>query len=371
MDNETQNLQKSRYYVPKIKKMRFFLMIFAILYTYGLHSRLQDFNVLIFGFAFPALYVISGYVVLWESEDIEKRILRTIGRTAICFAVMFVSYFALSLLADKSGTLALLASKSFWFDFLALNICALPIGSTIWFVQGLLYAYIIIYFIYKLKLLKLDIYIAVLCLAVTLFTGELSSFVGFRLFWHTYISGNFLTRALPYILIGCFIHRKEEILSNIFDSLKIVTVIGVGGMLTILEYLALSLSNNKVYVSHLLGMGIMAVGISFFCFFGDKKEKQLELLNNISRHEMMIPFFVCSPIYYLTVKLLKLDKEVFERLNSFAGIITLILSIAVLYLYHHIVTKIYSLKYRNYEKSESDDVIDFESAQQAYTDNND
>lgn len=349
MDNQTQELQGLRYYVPPIKKMRFFLMICAILYTYGVYSGLQDISAVIFGFAFPALYIISGYVVLWESEDIEKRILRTIGRTAICFVIMFAVSFALSLLVNKSGTMQLVTSKSFWVNFLAFNVCSLPIGSTIWYVQGLLYAYIIIYIIYKLKLLKLDIYLAALCLVVTLFTGELSSVVGFNLLGHTYIGGNFLTRALPYILIGCFIQRKEEFFVTKLDFINHIGIFVAGIILTIGEFLALAFTGNKVYVGHLFGMGIVAVAVCLFCFFVDETGIQSVLLGNLTRYEIMIPFYVCSPIYYLSVILIKLDDELLY-FSGYLGIITLLLSMAVLYIYAFMRFVVFVIKQRKQQK---------------------
>lgn len=78
-------LKQDTYYIPEIKKLRLLLTLSAILYTYNLHPILGDFNGIIFGFSFPALYIISGYLVLREDVDIEKRILRAVKRTAICF----------------------------------------------------------------------------------------------------------------------------------------------------------------------------------------------------------------------------------------------------------------------------------------------
>lgn len=48
----------------------------------------------------------------------------------------------------------------------------------------------------------------ILLLAVTVLTGELAGVVGFRFLGHEYLPGCFLTRALPYALAGCLIHRK-------------------------------------------------------------------------------------------------------------------------------------------------------------------
>ena len=320
-------------------------MMCAILYTYGSIGSLGDVNIGIFSFAFPALFVISGYVVLRESPNIEKRILRTIGRTALCFVILFALYLGLSFFVAKEATVALITSKTFWVDFLLLNICSLPIGSAIWFVQSLLYAYIIIYIIYKLKLLRLDIFIAVICLVVTLLTGEFASFVGFRFLGHAYLGGNFLTRALPYILIGCFISRKEMFFSN-FDVRHYFLLIVAGVFLSVLEWYVLMATKKYLYVGHIFGMGIVAVGICLFTFLMVGMEIQSNVLGALSRYELMIPYFVCSPVYYFLNMLFAANPELGSLIDNFAGILTLIISFALLYVYillHDMVMEIIGL----------------------------
>ena len=325
---------EKRYYLDAVKKMRVILMACAILYTFSTISLLGDIGSALFSFAFPALFIISGFLVLRKSKNVEKRILSTIKRTAICFVILFAADLILSLFIDGQTTLELLKSKSFWIDFLLLNICKLPVGSTLWFVQALLYAYIIIYLIYKCKLLKFDIYIAGLCLVVTLLTGELSSVIGFNFLGHDYIGGNFLTRALPYILIGCFINRKKDYFRNI-GSKKHIGIAVIGVVLSAAEYVVLALTGKKVYVGHLLGMGIVAVAISLFCFFVNGMKMRSKALKYLSRNELMIPFFVCSPIYDLLILLFRSSQPLANYFGNYIGIITLVISFLVLYLYYY------------------------------------
>ena len=346
-----EKLQQPRYYLPSIKKMRLLMMMGAILYTYGVYAGLSDLNGVIFGFSFPALYIISGYVVLWESPDLEKRILRAIKRAAICFVILFAVFFAMSLFVNKIGTLAIVSKKSFWINFLVFNVCDLPIGSTIWYVQALLYAYIIIYVIYKCKLLKFDIYIAAFCLVITMLTGELASVIGFDLFGKTYIGGNFLTRALPYILIGSFIQRKENFFFYGLDFLKNLVIFFVGIVLTIVEYYAITSTGNNVYVGHLFGMGVVAVGFCLFCFFVDGMRIRSSLLMSLTRYEIMIPFFICSPVYYLVVSLVARDEEWIYYLGEYLGVLTLLLSVAILYIYAFLRFLIFYLLHRKDEKN--------------------
>ena len=338
VEKEPQNSYKhkeQRYYLIAVKKMRVILMACAILYTFSPLSIFGDISSALFSFAFPALYIISGFLVLRRSKNIEKRILNTIKRTVICFVILFAAYLILSFFIDSQTTLEMLKSKSFWIDFLVLNICKLPAGSTIWFVQALLYAYIIIYLIYKCKLLKFDIYIAGLCLVVTLLTGEFSSVIGFNFLGHEYLGGNFLTRALPYILIGCFIYRKERIFGNISLRKHIVIAV-IGVVLSVAEYVVLDLTGKKAYVGHLLGMGLVAVAISLFCFLVDGMEMRSIPLKYLSRNELMIPFFVCSPIYDLLILLCRSSQSIANYLGNYIGIVTLVISFLVLYLYSYL-----------------------------------
>ncbi len=339
-------------YFPSIRKMRLYLLAFAILYTFGIFSPLSDYNQAIFSFAVPALYIMSGFVVLRESGNIEKRILRTIGRTAICFAVLAVIYFALSFILEREATLTAVASKRFWFDFVVLNIWKLPhLGSALWYVQAMLYAYIGIYIFYKIKLLRFDIYIAVFCIAVATIVGELADVIGFELYLTNnlvirYIGGNFLTRALPYILIGRFISRKEEK----FSSLKLgqIELLAVGGVIAaVAEYVILTVFDKRIYAGHLLGMGLVAVALCLYTFYYNDSDIGQKVLYPLSRYELMIPYYVCSPLYYTLFALLKSDvssNRLFVIMRSVVGLITLAVSFAILYMYAVIRREISKIK---------------------------
>lgn len=334
-----------QYYRPGVLKMRLVLIICAILYTYGSHTALTSANGVIFGFSFPALYIFSGYLVLRKSQNIEKRIIRAISRAAVCFLIMFATSVVLSLVANTSGTIKLLANRAFWLNLLILNKSYLPIGSVMWSVQALLYAYIIIYFIYKLDLLHLDIYIAIICLIFTVASGELSSVLDFKIRSFTYIGGNFLTRALPYVLIGCFIHRKKGFFYRL-DTAWYYAIIAVGIVFSIVEYCALFLTDNLRYTGHTVGSGLVAVGICLLTVFMSEAEIQSELLNPLSRYEIMLPFFVSSPIYYFLLWFFaNHHSEVMDKVSDFTGILTVILSVLALYVYS--VFRKYVLKSEN------------------------
>ena len=344
--NEMQPSLTERYYLPSVKKMRLFLTAFAILFTFGVSEELKEVSGTVLGFVFPTLYIICGYLVLREDVDLEKRILRAIGRTAICFISLTVIYFLLSLAFEPAFTLAAVATKRFWFDFIVMNVWNLPIGSTVWFVQALLYAYIAIFFLYKCKLLKFDIFFAVLFLAVTLLTGEFSSVVGFGFLWYGYFSGNFFTRALPYLLIGSFIHRKKEFFCSLRTGVY-GAIAAVGVALSIGEYYALAATGHKVYTAHLFGMGLVAVALSLVILYMRDDGVRIELLRELSRFEFGIPYFVCAPVYYFLCRIAQDGGEPLAFLRTFAGPLTMLISVALFFLYALLRYFVFIIRHRN------------------------
>ncbi len=328
-----ETIEMPEFFSPEIEKLRMILLAVGILYTYGFPTILGGIGRMICSLSIPAFYIVSGYLVLEERPDTGERILRAIKRSALCFAILFVIYLGLSLLVDWEGSLLLLNGRSFWIDFLLLNIWSLPIGSTIWYVQALLYAYLILYVLYKLKLMRLDIVFAALCLAVALLSGELSSLVGFQLLGHTYLGGNFVTRALPYLLIGCFICRKEDFFAEL--NIKHYIMIGaVGVALSLAEYVWLIKSGNAAYSGHMFGMGLAAISVCLFVFFVSEMELASDELKNLTRFELMIPYFICSPIYYLLIRFFQYNiNDSIYRFIGFTGVLTALFSFLLLYVY--------------------------------------
>ncbi len=348
------NHRRMHRYHKEIKKARTVLLAFAILYTFGIHPAVKNIGYIVFGFSVPVFFIMSGYLVLRGSKDIEKRILRAIKRTAICFIILAAAYFALSIVFEPKATIAAVTTKIFWFDFLALNIWSLPVGSTIWYVQALLYAYIIVYIFYKSKLLKFDIYIAAICLAVTFICGDFSSFIGFNLFGHTYIGGNFLTRALPYILIGGFMHRKKDDFSHL--KTKHYILIGIAGLaLSFIEYFGLSFFKKTIYTGHTLGTTLTAISVCMFIFMIKGMKLRSKYFKTLSRFEMMIPYFICSPIYYFLVSELKSDGELAYFMGGFASLFVAVASFVILYVYAFIRKIIHENKEQNKDDENFDD----------------
>ncbi len=339
MDNETMatnsEQKKAIYYRPSIKMLRIILMFFMCINLLGFPTAVGGYVQTICGFVPLAFFILSGYLVLRESENRSKRIVRAIKRCAIVFAALAVVYFAINFFyyqALGTNIFSAFASKRLWFNFVVLNVWPFDIGGAIWYVQALLYAYIIIYFLDKWNLLKFDWLIAVVLIVFTVVTGELAGFIRWEFLGYTYVPGNFLTRAMPYVLLGSFIHRKMERLATVWRLWYLCGVF-VGIALTVGEILPLGYLDVPGYYGHLIGMGVTAVSVCMLAFQDYFPEPGFEAILDMPRQCINCIYYLCQPVSVgISLLLSAAGKELFAMSVGFMGVITFIVCLFLAWL---------------------------------------
>ncbi|MDO4983646.1 MAG: acyltransferase [Eubacteriales bacterium] len=314
-------------YLPGVERLRIILMFLMCIDLFGSTGGLLS---MFCGFVPIAFFILSGYLVLRESEHRSERIKRAIKRSAIVFGILAAVYFVLNLLYYRIlgvNILPALAIPRFWFNFLVLNVWQFDIGGVIWYVQALLYAYIIIYFLDKWKLLKFDWLIVTVLIIFTVITGELCGVIRWEWHGYSYIPGNFLTRALPYILLGSIIRRKQSALFR-FNRLFYSTGIVLGCLLMIAELFLLAAFGAQGYYGHLIGMPIVAVSVCMLAF-GFGREEGFERVLGMSRWHTNCIYYLCQPVSVLLVLLLTVVGN--QSIGTFSGFIS-IMTFAVCFL---------------------------------------
>ena len=93
-----------------------------------------------------------------------------------------------------------------------------------------------------------------------LVTGEFAGAIRFSIFGYPFIPGNWLTRALPYILIGKFMREKKKSLMKV-QFWKYLIAFVVGGGLSLLEAYGLRLLGVLNYQGHMIGFCVMAIAV--------------------------------------------------------------------------------------------------------------
>ncbi len=317
--------KREEYYRASIDRLRIILMAFMSIDLFGFPTKFGRYVQIISCFAPIAFFILSGYLVLRPDKNRSARIVRTIKRTAVTFGVLAVVYFGLSFLYYRQqgiDVMPLLENKRLWFEFLVMNVWPFKIGSAIWYVQSLLYAYIILYFLDKWNLLRFDLPIALLLILLTVFTGELCGVFPWSIAGYSYIPGNFLTRALPYVLLGGYYHRNVEQYS---DSHWARYVCGgvIGVVLAVFEILLLGSQGVPGYYGHLIGMPLIAVSLCKPAFLSSSDQVGVERFFYDPRRNINWIYYLCQPVgVFITLTMSEMGNHILEDLGGLVGIFT-------------------------------------------------
>ena len=278
--------------------LRLILMLFICFWAFGCPDPTGIVGS-ISGFAIPAFFVLSGFYVLDTNREVRmEKVLRKIKRSALCFAFVFLFYVALNVPIMLLFHETLTFSKRMIFNFVVMNLWPLRIGDNIWFIQAMLYAYIVIFILDKLKLLKFYRILLVILFVFMLLTGEFSGVIHFNILGYPYIPGNWLTRALPYILLGKLLRDIKEKLMEI-KFWKYLIAFFVGGVLVILESCILVWTGTLRSEAHMIGYTIMAVAVC-----GLAISIPIGVGNRVVHFDSAISGFIyvfMNPVYYALI----------------------------------------------------------------------
>lgn len=335
VNSELEGYDEIGYYRPAIERLRIILMFFLCIDLLGFPTMFGGIISTFCGFVPIAFFIISGYLVLRDDADRSKRIVRTIKRTAIVFAILLIVYFGLNFLYYRLlgvNIFDAFKQKSLYMTFAVFNVWPFDIGGAIWYVQSLLYAYIIIYFLDKLKLLKFDWIISLVLIAFTIVTGELCGLLKINIAGYSFLPGNFFTRALPYLLLGCFIHRKMYVFNKL-NKLEYCGGIVIGTFLMFAELVLLSIYNVPGYYGHLFGMPIVAVSACMLAF-GDMEQKDgFEASLNLTRRSTNFIYYMCQPVSVIIAFVLSfMLRNYFVEFSGYIGIVTFLICFGIIVL---------------------------------------
>ena len=302
--------------------LRFILMLFICFWNYGFPEP-TGFLSAISGFAIPAFFILSGYFVLVDDkEKRQEKMKRKIKRSALCFGAMFVLDVIVNIVVCYFSNISVTLSLRSIFNFIVMNMWPLPIGSNIWFMQALLYAYLILYAADRLNLLKYYKIVMLLTFLIMLLTGEFAGILHFDVLGYQFIPGNWLTRAIPYLLLGKLLREKSASLFNISALIYVVLLIA-GAVLSIVELFFLGRMEWLVYQGHMLGYGVMAFAACSLAF--TNPEAYSTLFSFFDSTLSGIIYFVIDPLFYLLAMVT--GRFIPGIVVNFGGLIALAVSI--------------------------------------------
>ena len=115
-------------------------------------------------------------------------------------------------------------------------------------------------------------------------------------------------------------------------------------------------SKKEIYTGHMLGTTLTAISVCMFIFMIEGMKLRSDYFKTLSRFEMMIPYFVCSPVYYFLMAGFQAESgELAYFIGSIASIIVVAASYLILYLYAFIRKSIKESKEADKDDGYDDD----------------
>ena len=319
-----------------IDKLKFWLMPFVFFTLLGFPTRFGSYVSTLSNFAAPAFFILCGFLNLAPDKDVRlKRIKKALKRSFMIFIIMFLSYIAINLAylafcdALNSSLAAEIIRKKIAFNFLVLNIwMPIPMGSSIWFIQSLFYAYVFFLIAEKLNLSKFYIPVLVLLICVMLATGEFAALFKFPHFGYNYIPAGAVTRAIPYMLIGMLLRKHIDKIGKAPRFVYLILFV-LGLALAFAEFEILSRLGLLVYQGHAIGFGIAAFSICCFALVNPSVSKLGFYANHARNHTIRL-YILCQPV---ALMLYMIGPFLYPRFvlyyYQYSGIISFIISFII------------------------------------------
>ena len=323
-----QRVRRSSEYNNSISTLRFFLMPFVCISLFGFPGEIGLVSSLSL-FVFPAFFILFGFIDLPPKEEVRSdHLMRGIKRSAICFGILFVCYFlvnAVYLTVTGVNWIPPVLSKRILFNFFVLNLWPFPIGASIWFVQSLLYAYALLYFLNQKGLLQYYKILLVISMLFMLLVGEFAGVIHFHVLGYDYIPGGALTRALPYMLLGMLFREKADQLPHI-PPIGYWGLFFLGAILSVVETILLAQFRVLLYEGHTIGYGIMAASICAWTFAHTEADPSF-----FSRHgsSYSVWIYATAPLIHFAFMMIvgNLMPQYLGIANAYGGVIVYVLSL--------------------------------------------
>ena len=299
-------------------KLKFALMPFVCFACFGCPTQYGSYIKVLSGFVAPAFFILCGFFMFGRnSEERLDNIKRGIKRSAAMFIPMFIVFLAINAVyyyfVNGINVFPTLLGKRKLFEIFVLSYWPFDMGASIWFIQDLLYVYIFLFLLEKIKLFKLYKVIMVLLLLATPFVGEFAKAVHFRFLGYNYIPIGFFTCALPFVLLGAFLREKfKRVLRTSTGLFYFFAIAGFIAAFAEMELLAKH--NLLAYTGQSIGLNLAAVGLcciaflnaesreNFFSKHGASYAKRIYILSQPVAFALLVPAQFFSLKFLLIVR---------------------------------------------------------------------
>lgn len=335
-----EQVKRSRYY--GINALRFLLMPFVCFACFGLPGRVGGIISNLSMFAAPTFFILCGFFHARNERTGTDKNTKVLRRTALRFLALFALFLLLNLALyliqigiPLKTLLAALVKKRTLFEFVVLCVWPFAMGRPIWFIQSLLYVRFGLWLMNKWKLMRLEKPLMVLGFLAMLLTSELAGLVHFQVLGYRYLTTNWLTCALPYILLGRIAYEKREKLRALSTKVCIIGFV-LGAALAFGEFSLLSYFGYLVYAGNSIGFGVMAM--SAFCLFLKKNDMKRSFLAAHGRSYAWRIYVLNQPVGLLVLLFASFSSAaLLSAVQQWSGVIVYVLCLLISFVFGYIL----------------------------------
>ena len=315
-------MKKMNYSINALK----FISILAVIsiHCINVNETESHFKILLglLRFAVPIFFLISGFYSYYEDnskaqQKYKTRIIRLLKLIIVAnLFYLIVTPMNYSIFFNIKSILA----------WLILNLQL--IKGHLWFLDALLYCYIFVFILSKLKIdLKKFYFVIPLLLIINLILGEISSCVGNPIPFYYY--RNFLFTGLPFFMIGHLIHYKEKFIKNNISNKQILLLLVPICCLTMFE---------STYASTDLYLGTILFSVLIFIWGILNPEKINFRITNFIGGKLYGYIYILHLFLVFT-----LLKDFSINLGWLNPILIFIVTTIISYIIYYLITKIKQL----------------------------
>lgn len=231
--------------------------------------------------AVPIFCMISGYFIINDKGTLsEDRIKRVFFKVLNITIIAKLIYIFVNYIQFKLGWIDVVFPKDFDYYLRFLITGKTEFGFHLWYLWAYLQALVVIWLSVKLKATKLLFIIAPIGLIIGLFLGTYSYL--FNLSFESGIFRNVITVVLPFVIIGSFIRRNEELFTQRKSWLVVLglTVFGIYVEYLCLHYIEQTAKDIMVFT-------ILCAPVLFILCLQTKLPSKLYFLRILGAHHSL------------------------------------------------------------------------------------
>ena len=324
-------------------------MPFVCFAGFGLPGKVGNYIARLSMFAAPAFFILCGFFHARNDQTGNPKNNKVLLRTVLRFLALFAVYLIANILrytlqigVPLKAMLSALLSKRILFEFFVLCSWPFDMGKPLWFIQSLLYVRIGLWLMNKWKLMRFEKLLMVLGFLAMLFTSELAGLVHFHFLGYSYIPTNWLTCALPYMLLGRLAYEKREKLREVSAAVCIVGFV-LGTAMAFGEFTLLSRYGYLVYIGSAVGFGVMALSV-FILFLKMNDLKRTFISVHGSTYSWRI-YALSQPVGLLLLLLAySVSPALLSTVQTWGGIIVYVICLLLSFVFGYTMhlTRIYN-----------------------------